>query len=262
MQCEHVQRDLIAYQNGSLSSQECAALEAHLSTCEACTKEANAMKEMGDLLSRGLKEWVDHGVCPPDVAQRIEMSLRTVHQRPKWQRWATFAGVAAVAAAVFVVVVMTQPGLARQMASVPLIGVLAAQLSDPDIEIHINPQTATALFRPTRTVDLAAKVEADGAQLSVERVATDGKLMRLQYTITGEGLVLPTDDSLAVPTLVTAAGKEVALQSLTANWKGDAIHFVVYFEAVAEGEQLTLRVPMFKAADGQEKGAWMATFTN
>lgn len=261
MQCEHVQRDLIAYQSGSLSSQECADLEAHLSTCEACTKEATAMKEMGDLLSRGLKEWVDHGVCPPDVAQRIEMSLRTVHQKPKWQRWATFAGVAAVAAAVFVVVAVTQPTLAKQMASVPLIGVLAAQLSDPDIEIHINPQTTAALFRPTRTVDLAAKVEAEGAQLSVERVATDGKLMRLQYTITGQGLVLPTDESLVVPSL-TASGKPVALQSLTADRKGSTIHFVAYFEAVAEGERLTLTVPPLKAEDGQEKGAWTATFTN
>lgn len=262
MQCEHVQRELVGFIHGALSPHECAAIEAHLSSCEACAGEATAMKQMGDMLSRGLKEWVDQGVCPPDVAARIEWSLRSVRQRPWWQRWPAVAGAAASVAAVLIVVLATQPQLAQQMASVPLIGALAAQLIDPDIEFHLDPDrpVSAALFRPTRTVNLAIAAESVGATLTVDRVATDQKLLRVEYTITGD-LVLPADKAELVPKLQSSAGP-VPLHSLTADSRAGQIRFVAYFDAVPEGEKLSLTVPALYTKENVQKGPWTVTFAN
>lgn len=263
MQCEQVQRELVGYQHGTLSPQERAAIEAHLSSCEACAEEATAMKEMGDMLSKGLKDWVDQGVCPSDLAERIELSLRSARQRPWWQRWPAMVGAAASVAAVFIVVLATQPQLAQQMASVPLLGALAAQLVDPDVEIHIDPNqpVSAALFRPTRTVDLAAEGASEETVLTVERVATDNKLMRVQYTIKGENLVLPAAEIELVPTLSGATGP-VQFHSLTAERRGSAIRFIAYFDAVPEGEKLSLTAPVLYTEKNTKKGPWTASFTN
>lgn len=263
MQCEHVRRELVTYQHGTLSTQDRAAIEAHLSSCEACSEEAKAMKEIGDLLSRGLRDWVDQGVCPPQVAERIELSIRSIHRRPWWQRWPAVVGTTAAVAVVLVIVLSSQPQWAHQMASVPLLGALATQLVDPDVEIHADPGrpiTAT-LFRPTRTVDLAAGAEIGGVTLTVERVATDGKLTRVQYTVEGEGLALPEETAQLAPTLTTAKG-EVPFQGLTANRKGEAILFVAYFEAIPAGEKLTLAVPSLTTQKGEQKGPWTVDFAN
>lgn len=263
MQCEHVQRELVAFQHGKLSPQERAAIDAHLSSCEACAEEATAMNETTDLLSKGLKDWVNQGVCPPDVAERIELSLRSARQRPWWQRWPAMVGAAASVAAVFIVVLATQPQLAQQMASAPLIGALAAQLADPDVELHTDPQqpVTAKLFRPTRTVDLNTETVSDGVTLTVVRVATDTQLLRVQYKIRGEDLVLPAEKILLWPKLSSEAGPVVG-HSLTADQRGSEIHFVVYFDAVPEGEKLTLTVPALVTENGTKKGPWTASFTN
>ncbi|MFZ5816788.1 MAG: hypothetical protein ACOY93_16065 [Bacillota bacterium] len=221
------------------------------------------MKQMGELLSKGLKDWVEQGVCPPGLAQRIEMSLQSARRRPWWQRWPAMAGVAATAAAVFVVILASQPQLAQQMASVPLIGALAAQLIDPDVEIQTDPKrpVTAALFRPTRTVDLAAQTESGGALLTVERVATDSQFLRVQYTIKGSDLVLPAEEILLVPKLTRPAGP-VPFQGLTADRKGDEIRFVAYFEVVPEGEKLQLVAPALLTTTGEKKGPWSVEFTN
>lgn len=263
MQCEHIQRELVAYHHGKLSPQERATVEAHLSSCEACTEEATAMKQMGDLLSKGLKDWVDQGVCPADLAERIEVNLRLARQRPWWQRWPALMGAAATVAAVFIVVLATQPQLAQQMASVPLIGALAAQLVDPDVEIHVDPQrpvTAT-LFRPTRTVDLNTQTAMGKTTLTVQRVATDAKLLRVQYTIKGEGLELPADKLVLVPKLNSSTGS-VPFQGLTADQRSGEIRFIAYFDAMSDGEKLTLIAPALRTENGENKGPWIAEFTN
>lgn len=263
MQCEHIQRELIAFYHGKLSPQERAAIQAHLSSCEACAEEATAMNEMGDLLSKGLKDWVNQGACPPDVVERIERSLRAIRRRPWWQRWPAVVGAAAAVAAVLIVVLASQPQIAQQMASMPLIGALAAQLVDPDVEIQLNPQrpVAAKLFRPTRTVDLNIAATADGVTLTLVRVAADSELLRVQYVIQGEGLVLPADRTLLVPTLDNKAGP-IPVRSLAADRRGDEIHFVVYFDAISEGEKLTLTVPALMTEDGGRKGPWTVNFTN
>lgn len=262
MQCEHVQRELVAYSHGKLSPQERAAIETHLSSCEARAEEALAMKQMGDMLSKGLKDWVDQGVCPADLAERIELSLRSARQRPWWQRWPAVVGAAASVAVIFIVVLATQPQLAQQMASVPFIGALAAQLVDPDVELHLNPDrpVSAALFRPTRTVDLDAAAEGEGAMLTVERVATDQKLLRVQYTVTGN-LALPAEKVLLVPKLTSSTGP-VTFHSLTADRRGAEIRFVAYFDAVPEGEKLSLTVPTLYTEENVRKGPWTVSFTN
>lgn len=264
MRCDQVRRELAAYMYGSLSAQERVELEAHLSSCEACSGEANELNEIGDLLSRGLKEWTKQGICPPEVAERIEQSVRSLRRRPWWRRWPVVVGAAAAAAClVFVVVVSSQPMLAHQMASVPILGALAAQLAAPDVVLHVDPKkpvTAT-LFRPVRTVDLAAEAEAGGVRLQVERVSSDLKLLRVQYTIRGGGLKLPARAADLAPQLTAGAGA-LAFQGLVADRRGEAIQFIAYFEAAPEGEQLTLTVPPLVTETGEEKGPWVLQFTN
>lgn len=262
MLCEHVRRDLMDYHHGRLSPQERAAIEDHLSNCEACTEEATSMKEIGNLLSRGLKDWVDQGTCPSDVAERIERVLKP-RQRSWWQRWPAAAAVAAAAAAVLLVVLSTQPQMANQMASVPLVGALAASLVSPDIEIQVDPRrpVTASLFRPVRTVDMQNVTVANGITITVDRVATDAKMLRVQYTVKGDGLEIPSDQQTLEPRLISSAGP-IRFLGLTADRKGEEIRFVAYFEAVPEGERLTLTVPALAIQRGDQKGPVTLTFTN
>ncbi len=263
MQCEQIQRDLVAYQAGSLSPQERAAIEAHLSTCEACAEEAALMKETSELLTKGLKDWVDQGVCPPDIAERIELNLREASGRPWWQRWPALVGVVATVAAVFLVAVATNPDIAHKVASVPLLGAIAAQLASPELDFQVDPQkpVSAALFKPTRTVDLNVTAVQEDATLTVVRVSTDEKLLRVQYSVAGEGLVLGKDELSLIPRLTSPDGP-VALQSYTADQKDDEIRFVAYFDAVPAGASLTLTVPSLELRDGGTRGPWQVAFTN
>lgn len=221
------------------------------------------MKQVDNLLSQGLKDWVDQGGCPPEVAERIRSSIRELHRPPRWRRWAALAGSVAVVAAVFVLVFATQPQVAHQFASVPILGALAAQLVEPDFEFHADPKGAmtASLFRPTRQVDLAAEAEADGLTLSVETVATDGQVMQIRYTARGKGLLLPADQAALLPEVRTAAGL-VECQSLTADKRGDAIRFVLFCEGVPDGEEVSLTLPALPAEGGGSYPALTATFTN
>lgn len=261
MQCEHVQRELIAHLHGEVTPQEHAAIEQHLSECEACAEEANAMKETGDLLSRGLKEWVDQGTCPPEVLERIQLSI--LPARPnRWRRWSMVVGSVA-AVAVLLVVLVGQPQIAEQMASVPLLGALAAQLVDPDVEISIGSQQSVtaALFRPTRTVNLATAADEANQILTVRRVATDGQVMRIQYTVKGKDLLLPTEKEALIPEVSTQGGP-ITCQRLSADRRTDGIRFTLDCEAVAPGEEVTLTVPSLPREGAEPLPEMTATFTN
>ena len=222
------------------------------------------MKQIDNLLSQGLKNWVDQGDCPPEVAERIRLSIREVHQPPRWRRWVAVAGSVAAVAAVFLLVFSTQPHLAQQVASVPILGALAAQLVEPEIEIHVDPQGAmtTALFRPTRKVDLAAVAQAEGLSLSVDAVSTDGEVMQIRYSAKGEGLLLPSEQEESLMPQVSTAAGPVSCQSLTADLRSDEIRFVLFCDAVPVGEQVSLTIPALPAEDGGSYPALTATFTN
>lgn len=220
------------------------------------------MKEMGDKLSQGLKAWVDAGSCPPEVAARIESSLRAVSHRPTWRRWAA-AIVPVAAAAVLLVALSTQPQVAYQLASVPLLGPLVARLAEPDAELHLDPQQrmTAALFRPTRTVKLSETVEGDGLTLVVTSAATGEGTTRIGYTVRGEGLVLPENLEALMPTAGTASGP-LTCRSLTADQGRDGIHFQLYCDAVPGGEEITLTLPALPREGGGTFPALSATFTN
>lgn len=266
MRCEDVQEELQAYLQGTLSATQRTAVENHLSTCEACAEEATAMKDMGELLTRRLKDWVDGGTCPPDLALQIEQSIRgSVHHRSWWQRWPAMVGAVAAVAAVLVITVAGRPEAMERMASVPLLGALAAQLISPDLVVQVDPARPdlAGLLRPTRTVDLNLTVERDGAKLTVQRIDLDRdrKLMRVQFRIKGIDLALGKDHSQYQPILEGPSGA-VDLHSFTVDKRGSEVLFDAYFDAVTEGERLMLKVPPLPVEDGSPQGPWEASFTN
>lgn len=263
MQCEQIQSELTAYLYGTLSPQERAAIEAHLMQCEACSEEASAMKDIGDKLSQGLKDWVNQGVCPPEVAERIQLSLKGESRRSAWRRAAAAFGSVAAVAAVFLFALSTQPQFAQHVASVPFLGALAAQLLEPDLEIHLNPQQrmTAALFRPSRSVTLKVTESGDGLTLTVTSVATGESATRIAYTVQGEGLVLPEDEAALLPAVATQA-RPLTCQSLTADQRRSAIRFELYCEPVPAGETITLTLPELPRQSGGTFPALTATFTN
>ncbi len=244
MQCEQIQSELIDYFHGTLSPQQRAAIEAHLTQCEACAEEANAMNDIGEKLSQGLKEWVNQGVCPPEVAARIELSVRRAGRRPPWRR--AFVATASVAAAAAVL------GLA-----------LSSQLIEPDLEIHLDPQQrlTAALFRPSRSVKLQVTESGGGLSLTITSVATGESATRIDYTVQGEGLVLPEDETALVPEVATEAGP-VSCPSLTADQRRGGIRFALYCEPVPAGETIRLTLPELPRQSGGTFPPLTATFTN
>lgn len=263
MQCEQIQTELIAYLHGTLSPQERAAIEAHLMQCEACSEEADAMKDISDKLSQGLKEWVNQGVCPPEVAERIQLSLRGEGRRSAWRRLGIAAASVAAVAAVLLFALSTQPQYAQQLASVPVLGALAAQLLEPDLEIHLNPQQhmTAALFRPSRSVKLQVTESEGGLSLTITSVATGESATRIGYTLQGEGLVLPEEQEALVPAVSTQAGP-LTCQSLTADQRRGEIRFELYCEPVPAGEEISLTLPELPREDGGTFPSLTATFTN
>jgi|GEM_PF-1762082 len=262
MQCEQIQSELIAYLHGTLSPQERAAIEAHLMQCEACSEEANAMRDISDKLSRGLKEWVNEGVCPPDVAERIQRSLRGESRRFTRRRAAAAITAVAAAAAVLLFALSTQPQFAQQVASVPFLGALAAHLLEPDLEIHLDPQQrmTAALFRPQRSVKLNVTAEAEGLKLTVTAAALSDQSLRIAYTLRGEGLTLPEDEKALMPTASTESGP-LTCRSLTAEQGRGAIHFQLYCDAAPAGEAISLTVPPLPREQGGTFPSLTATFS-
>jgi len=263
MQCEQIQSELMAYLHGTLSPQERAAVEAHLMQCSACSEEANAMKDIGEKLSQGLKEWVNQGVCPPEVAERIQLSLKGAGRRSGWRRAVVAVASVAAVAAVFLVALSTQPQFAHQVASVPFLGALAAQLIQPDIEIHLDPdqRMTAALFRPSRSVKLNVTESGGGLRLTITSVATGESATRIGYTVQGEGLVLPEDEAALLPVVATQAGP-LTCRSLTADQKRGEVRFELYCEPVPAGEEISLTLPELPRESGGTFPSLTATFTN
>jgi anti-sigma factor RsiW len=174
MQCDEIQQDLLAFLDGTLPPDRRAAVERHLASCQACSKEAAAMQDVGDRLSRGLKQWVDEGVCPPDLKDRIELSLRPMHKRQPWYRaWPAYVGAVA-AAAVLVVLLGSQMDLSHQVASIPLVGTLAAQLFYPSADMQVDDVSTK------RPADVLISTEHDGLKLEVYRVLSTAEDLRVQ----------------------------------------------------------------------------------
>jgi len=191
------------------------------------------MRDIGNVLSRGLKEWVDQGVCPPEVMERIEQSLRAGSRKPWWQRWPTYASVATVAAAVFLVLMASRFDLSHQMASLPLVGSLAAQIFYPSADVRVNDIPDGAEVR--------AADEHDGLVLALHTLVTGADATRVQYSLRGAALVTSENVNRYRAILATADGS-LKLRSLNIQRAEAEVLVTASYEPVLPGQPLTLTV--------------------
>jgi len=97
--------DDAAYVMGALSPQERAAFEAHLATCDECTRRVAELTGVPDLL-RGVTEEELLGTDEPVPDTLLPGLLRRAGLRQRRQRWLT-AGLGAVAAAAVAALVVS-----------------------------------------------------------------------------------------------------------------------------------------------------------
>lgn len=227
MQCKEVQLELAAYLSGELPAEEMAAVKAHLSQCEACAEEAAIMDPLRRKLSEGLKLWVDQGVCPPEVMERIEQSLhQQARRRPKWLR-PGFLAVAAVAAVFMVALAGARMELpAGQLASLPLVGSLAAQLLGDD-KHDLDDLGAQA-------VPINRSAEVNGVKLTVQRLLSTPEATTIQYSLDGAA-------DAGQPELKGSQGV-IPLERISSRQSGGQLVVTAQFAPVPAHAEVTLTV--------------------
>lgn len=250
MQCEEIQLDLTAYLDDRLPAQRQAAIEKHLSGCQACSEEAAAMRDIGNMLSRGLKEWVDQGVCPSEVMDQIERSLRSGSRKAWWQRWPTYAGVATAAAAVFLVLLASRYDVSHQMASLPLVGTLAAQIFYPNADVRVADI-------PDAT-EIQAADEHDGLVFALHSLITGADAVRVQYSLRGSTLDTGDNVNRYRATLSTAAGT-LKLRSLNIKRADGEVLLSAMYEPVLPGQPLKLSVTNVPLQYSMSELTWTVT---
>lgn len=227
MQCKEVQLELAAYLAGELPAEKMAAVKTHLSQCKACAEEAAFMDPLNRRLSEGLKLWVDQGTCPPDVMARIEESLRRDRRSAKWVKPAASLAVAAVAA-VFVIALAgawaeLPPG---QLASLPLVGSIAAQLlSNGSGDMETGGAQAAAVNRVT---------QSGGVTLTVQRMLTSSESTTIQYTVNPGGKGVQ-------PELRGPQGP-IPFRRMTTRMSRGQLVVTAEFDPVPSGQEVTLTV--------------------
>lgn len=225
MQCDKVKAELLAYLSGELPADELAAIETHLSQCQSCSEEASAMDDLGRRLSDGLKLWVDQGVCPPEVMGQIEQSLRRERKRSPWWARPGYLATAAVAAVFLVALMGVRLELSpAQLASLPLVGTLAAQFLSDDAEL------AEDLGAQAMTINQSA--EENGRKLVVSRMLSTKEATRIQYSLQGGA-------DAAQPAL-TGPGGPIPLQRLATRQSGGQLVVTAEFDPVPSGQQIIL----------------------
>jgi len=235
MQCDDIQVDLTAYLQGGLPPERRAAIESHLASCQTCAEEAAAMRDIGRLLSRGLKEWADQGVCPPDVMQALEQSLRQERRQPWWQRWPTYAGAVAAAVLLLVVFASRSTELTPQVASIPLVGSLAAQLLYPGADVRVDdipdPQAADVMAADTH----------DGITLAVYKVSTGPRATQIKYALRGTDLDTDEPMNRYAPRLTGSRGA-LKLTNLRIQRANGELLVTAEFEPILPGQEVALAV--------------------
>lgn len=242
MRCEDVQLELQSFFRRELSSESSVAVSAHLETCPTCAREATSMRSLGEFISRGLKEWVNEGVCPPELSARLEVGLRVPSRRLWWRGWAVPVGVVAAAAA-FVLALSVRPELGDQVASVPLLGALAAQLNPPDFQVQLDALNARDQIaaRPGSLRSIGRSVRVRGITLTLDQAEFSEAGTRLRYSILGLEMSPEADGRLFQPRLLTADGP-VPLHNFTGDRRTNSLVFEAYFDAVPVGSSLTLEL--------------------
>jgi len=241
MQCERARLELVAYVRGDLPSQERADVEAHLSTCPLCAEEAVAMRGLGITVQRGLKHWVDEGDCPPEVLARIELAIRGAARRPWWRTWQASVGAVAAVAAVFFVLLSTRPEFAHQIATVPLLGSIAAQFMTPDLDVQVAALSTESVVqqKPRRVIELDVVSARDDIILALKKVEVGDALTRLHYVVRGVAIDKQVAATAYQPQLIGPTGV-VALRGYSASQRKDFIEFTATFDPISTGQAFTL----------------------
>lgn len=224
MQCEHVQNQLAAYLDGRLSPEEQAEIASHLATCGVCSEEAAFMKQFGERISAGLKDWVAQGAVPAAVMARIEESVRATRKKPWWQRWPAYASVAAV---LLVVVLGARADLSGQLASLPLVGTVVSQL-----------------FRGNDGFDPSSGIATDlqeGLMLVLLQVTPGDQELRLEYVVRGTNLDALAPENRFTPVLTGPEG-QVALRELKASRGKHEVRITAAFAPVPAGQEYLLSI--------------------
>jgi len=246
MQCEHVLPELDAYLLGDLPPNERLEIERHLSTCPACAGEAAAMQDVGERLSRGLKEWVDEGVCPSDLLACIEGRLRSQQKRPWYMAWPMYASAIA-AAAVLVLMVSGKTGLPDHLASIPLVGSVAAQLFAPNTGLMDD------------AIDINASVERTGITFTVLQFHTTKTGTIIRYSLRGEGLDLQAAAGRYQAKLTGPRGA-ISSKRLTVERGTGELLVTETFATVLPGETLTLTATDLPMKAPGASGIWQVSF--
>ncbi|MGE5674580.1 MAG: anti-sigma factor family protein [Mycobacterium leprae] len=251
MECQSVQLDLLAYLNGELGPAEDAAVESHLSSCPTCAEEATLMGELGQKLHGGLADWVNEGICPPAVLNRIEASIRPPRRKAWYQTWPATAGMVAAAAAL-IVLLGQHADLPQQMAALPLMGGISA---------HLFPATSST-GGSYRLVEMKATETVAGITLTVVQVENSTEQMRVRYTLQGGDLDAGANFLNFAPELRTEAGP-VNRRSAKSTAQASKVTVDATFDPVPAGTALTFKLERLPARSGdQVTGPWTVTFRN
>ncbi len=148
------------------------------------------MKEVGDKVSKGLKEWVNEGICPPELLGEMERTIRAMARPRWWQRWPV---VAAAAVVLLLIVAGTQQDLPGEIASLPLVGSFVTQFWEED-------ETGFAQHEGLGTD------EHDGVAFRVLSLETEGGRLRIACLVRGNRLNMLADPSSFTLTVQGAGG--------------------------------------------------------
>ncbi|HEY3363583.1 MAG TPA: zf-HC2 domain-containing protein [Symbiobacteriaceae bacterium] len=257
-QCDRIQQDLPSYLKGELPLEYRAGIQRHLSECPACAEEAAAVNEIGHKFHAGLSDWVDQGVCPPELMARIEDSIRAIsaeaahRHRPWYQSWPAMAGAVA-AAAVLLVVMGGQLGMRDELAAIPFIGPVATHLfsgGDPNL-------TGFGLI-PLKVGD-----SHGGIALAVSELEVGKDQTRIHYSLAGRDLDTEADAMSYAPVLQGSRGS-ITLHTVTVGRKSGELSIDAYFDPVPTGEALAFsisQVPVkMPSGSARRTGPWKATF--
>jgi hypothetical protein len=247
MPCDEFQAELVDYVHGSLPPDRKAAIEHHLSTCQTCAEEAVAMRDFGRMLSRGLREWVDEGVCPPEVMARIEESLRPARRRSWWKSWPAYASAVAAVFILIVVAASQTMDMSHQIASIPLVGGLATNLLYPNHDVD-----ADDLNEPGEPV---ASTEHDGIRLDVYKPVTGADAVRIQYALRGDSLDTQAAMTRFEATLAGARGA-LKIKRLQIVRTADEVLLTAEYEPVLPGQALKLTLTNLPLTVPVDQDVW------
>lgn len=255
MLCEQVQLELPAYLHGKMGPEERAAMEGHLSACPVCAGEASAMRQVGERLSDGLKQWVEQGVCPDAVMARIEARLTAGRRRPWWRNWTTVTGAAA--AAVLLLLVLTRSEQLGQMAT--LVGGLASQLVAPEAGVRpVQERVADGV----RILKYNLADEHDGIHFRLHEVALGEQQSRIHISIRGRSLDPLADAARYAPVLHGPMGPVALRHMEMIRGRGEVVVHAA-FEPIPSGQDWRLVLQNLpRQAGGETAGTWEIGFTN